>query len=222
MANIVLVHGAFSDGSTWGPVITALRGHRVLGVQLPLTSLTADIAWTRRAIEEFDEPVTLVGHSYGGSVISGAAVDNARVSRLVFVAAFAPDTGESVASLTDGGAATPGMAAIQRAADGWATVDPDRFGPGLAADAPTATQHILSAVQKRTHPDCFTTPSGRPAWHDLPCSYLLCTEDLMLDPALQRHFAERTESTLTELRASHFPHFAHAEVVASAITSAAS
>ncbi|MFJ5035889.1 alpha/beta fold hydrolase [Streptomyces sp. NPDC088560] len=219
MANVVLVHGAWSDGSIWQAVIAALQdeGHRVLAIQLPLTSLEQDIAWTRRQIATFDGPVTLVGHSYGGVVISGAAHQNDRVTALVFVAAYAPDESETIRMLSDRGAATRGRDAIRFSDDGWSIVDPDLFGDALGADIPAATTRVLAALQKPTHGACFSSPSARGAWHDLPCTYVLSVDDQILDPGLQRWFAERTNATVTELRSSHLSPVSHPEDVAAAI-----
>ncbi|MEU6370278.1 alpha/beta hydrolase [Streptomyces sp. NPDC046931] len=220
MANVVLVHGAWSDGSIWQAVIAALQdeGHHVLAVQLPLTSLAEDIAWTRRRIAAFDEPVTLVGHSYGGMVISGAAHGNSQVSALVFVAAYVPDESESLRMLTARGATAKGRSAIRFAADGWSTLDPGLFGDALAADVPATTTRVLAAVQKPTHPACFSSPSGRGAWRDLPCAYVVSADDQILDPGLQRWLAQRANATVTELRSSHLSPVSQPANVAAAIS----
>lgn len=220
MSNIVLVHGAWGDGSIWQAVIAALQdeGHRVMAVQLPLTSLEEDIAWTRRRIAAFDEPVTLVGHSYGGMVISGAAHHNPKVAALVYVAAYAPDESETLRALTERGATVRGRDAIRFGEDGWSTLDPDLFGDALAADVPAATARVLAAVHRPTHSACLSSPSGRGAWHDLPCAYVLSTDDQMLDPGLQHWFAERTNAVVTEIPASHFSMVSRPDDVAAAIS----
>ncbi|MFC9435633.1 alpha/beta fold hydrolase [Nocardia sp. NPDC057030] len=219
MANVVLVHGAWSDGSLWQEVVAVLdeQGHRVRAVQLPLTSLIDDIAWTRREISSFDGPVTLVGHSYGGMVVSGAAEHNEQVDALVFVAAYAPEEGETVSSLSGRGAKMPGGEAIRFAEDGWSIIDPAEFADVLAADVPAAKRRALAATQKPTHGACFSQPAGPSGWRDLPCAYLLSLEDRIFDPGLQRWFAERTNATLTELHSSHMSPIAHPEDVAAAI-----
>lgn len=222
MANIALVHGAWSDGSSWQAVIAALQeaGHQVAAVQLPLSSLDDDITWTRREIATFDGPVTLVGHSYGGTVISGAARDNEQVNALVFVAAYAPDHAETIGVLTEQGASMPGRAAIRSGDDGWTSLDPVEFAPALAADIPAATARVLTAVQKPTHFRCFTTPPGPGAWRVLPSAYVLSRDDQILDPGLQRWFADRTNATLTELASSHLSLVSHPDEVAAAILAA--
>ncbi|MCB5906218.1 alpha/beta fold hydrolase [Streptomyces pinistramenti] len=219
MANVVLVHGAWGDGSVWQGVTAVLQrqGHRVLALDLPLTSLEADIAWTRRQLATLDGPVTLVGHSYGGVVISGAAHQNAQVTALVFVAAYAPDTAETLMTLNEHGGASPGSAAIRFGEDGWTTLDPDLFGEALGADLPEATIRTLAAAQRPTHSTCFSSPSGHGAWRDLPCAYVLSVDDQILDPGLQRWLAERTNATLTELPAGHLSPVSRPDEVAAAI-----
>jgi pimeloyl-ACP methyl ester carboxylesterase len=219
MANVVLVHGAWCDGSSWQDVIGPLQsaGHQVLAVQNPLTSLADDIAWTRRQIATMDGPVALVGHSYGGAVISGAALDNGQVAGLVFVAAYAPDDGETVLGLGERFAATSGGAAIRATDDGWLTLDRALFHEAFAADVPAARAAILAAVQKPTHGACFATPAGRAAWHSLPCAYLRSTDDHMINPDLQAWMAERMKATTTNLTSSHASPVSHGADVAAAI-----
>ncbi|MEW1658549.1 MULTISPECIES: alpha/beta hydrolase [unclassified Streptomyces] len=221
MANVVLVHGAWSDGSIWQRVIAALHeeGHQVASVQLPLTSLDEDIAWTRKQIAALDGPVTLVGHSYGGMVITGAAEHNEQVTGLVFVAAYAPDASETLRALSGRGARARGSGAIRIAEDGWTTLDPDRYRDAMAADVPVADTRVLAAVQKPTHSACFSTPSGHGTWRDLPCAYVLSLDDGILDPGLQRWFAERTGATVTALHASHLSPVSQPAAVAAAIGS---
>ncbi|MFB7629596.1 alpha/beta fold hydrolase [Streptomyces sp. NPDC056149] len=220
MGNVLLVHGAWSDGSIWREVVGDLhdRGHHVLAVQLPMTSLADDIAWTRRHIDALTGPVTLVGHSYGGTVISGAAYDDPRISSLVFVAGYAPDEGETIPMLSDKGAKMPGRTAIHFDPDGWSTLNPEQFGNALAHDLPPRVARTLAAVQKPTHGTCLATPAPPAAWHALPCGYVLSTDDRMLDPGLQQWFATRTQATRTELPTSHLSPLTHHEAVATAIT----
>ena len=219
---LVLVHGAWADGSSWSEVIRVLqdRGHAVTAVQLPMTSLEADIEATRRAVAAAPAPVVLVGHSYGGFVISAAAVGLAAVRALVFVAAYAPEEDETVASISERGADTAGGHAIRWGDDGWTHVDPDGFGSALAHDLPEATQRVHAATQGPTHVSCFTTPAGGSAWRTLPSHYVLATQDAILDPGLQQRFAERTAATVTRVQSSHLAMVSHPEEVAHAIETA--
>lgn len=221
MANVVLVHGAWCDGSSWQEVIRPLQasGHRVLAVQNPLTSLAEDIAWTRRAIATLDGPVALVGHSYGGAVIAGAALGNEQVAGLVFVAAYAPDESETVLSLGERFPATTGGAAIHATEDGWLTLDPGLFHEAFAADVPAGQAAVLAAVQKPTHGACFASPAGQGGWHDRPSAYVRSTQDHMINPDLQRWLAERMGASLTDLESSHASPVSHGAEVASVIES---
>ncbi|MFI7099260.1 alpha/beta fold hydrolase [Streptomyces sp. NPDC050161] len=219
MANVVLVHGAWGDESVWDGVTAALQdqGHRVLAVRLPMTSLEADLAWTRQQLATVDGPVTLVGHSYGGVVISAVAHRSAQVTALVFVAAYAPDAAESSVTLNSHGGERRGRAAIRFGEDGWTTLDPGLCGEAFGPDLPEATVKALAASQRPTHLTCFATPSGPGAWHDLPCAYVISADDQIFDPGLQRWLAERTHSTVTELNAGHFSQISRPDEVAAAI-----
>ena len=216
--NVVLVHGAWADGSSWSGVIEMLqaRGHRAVAVQLPMTSLEADVESTRRAIVKAGAGV-VVGHSYGGFVISAAAIDSPTVRTLVFVAAYVPTRGESIAAISHAAAEMPGGHAIIYGDDGWTSVDIDRYGAALGADLPAATQQLLAAVQGPTHVSCLTTPATDTAWEPLPCHYVVSTEDKILDPALQFQFAHRAGARVTEVAGSHLALLSHPKVVTDAI-----
>lgn len=222
MANVVLVHGAWSDGSVWQDVIAHLQRdqHHVLAVQLPLTSLDDDIEWTRAQIAKLDGPITLVGHSYAGMVISGAARDNPSVTALVFVAAYVAEESETIPELTDLGTPMPGRDAIRWTGDGWSTLDANLFRDVLAADLSEDQTNVLTALQKPTHGACLTSPAGPSSWRELPCTYVLSLDDRILDPALQRLFAERSKATLTELDSSHLSPLSHPQDIAAAISRA--
>jgi pimeloyl-ACP methyl ester carboxylesterase len=217
--NVVLVHGAWADGSSWSAVIEALhaRGHRAYAVQLPMTSLEADIDATRRAIDKIGATV-VVGHSYGGFVITAAAAEMPTVQSLVFVAAYAPIHGETIASISHAAAQMPGGRAIIYGDDGWTSVDPDQFGSALGADLSLDTQKVLAAVQGPTHVSCLITPIDADiAWPKLPCHYVVSTDDQILDPALQQAFAARIDARVTEVAGSHLALLSHPTAVADAI-----
>jgi pimeloyl-ACP methyl ester carboxylesterase len=217
--NVVLIHGAWADGSSWSGVIEALhaRGHQVDAVQLPMTSLEADIDATRRAIDKIGATV-VVGHSYGGFVMTAAAAEMPTVQSLVFVAAYAPTHGETIASISHAAAQMPGGQAIIYGDDGWTSVDPDQFGPALGADLSLETQRILAAVQGPTHVSCLITALDTDiAWQGLPCHYVVSTNDQILDPALQRKFAARIDARVTEIPGSHLALLSHSTTVADAI-----
>ena len=220
MAEIVLVHGAWGDGSVWLDVISALhrQGHRVRAAHLPMTTLADDIAEVRREIAGFDGPVVLAGHSYGGIVISGAAKDNPQVTALAYIAAYVPGEGETIPSLNAQFPDSPGNGAMVFHEDGWSSVDPNLFHDAFAADVPPERAAALAAVQRRTHASCFVTPpSGPGAWQDLPTAYAVSTEDRILHPDLQRWLADRAGAECVELTASHYPLFSQPEAVAGVI-----
>ena len=216
--NVILVHGAWADGSSWSGVIEILqaRGHRAVAVQLPMTSLEADVDATRRAMVNAGASV-VVGHSYGGLVMSAAAVGSSTVQALVFVAAYAPTRGESIASISHAAAEMPGGHAIIYGDDGWTSVDIERYGAALGADLPAPTQQVLAAVQGPTYVSCLITPATEIAWDSLPCHYVVSTEDQILDPTLQYEFARRTGARVTEVAGSHLALLSHPKLVADAI-----
>lgn len=219
MANVMLVHGAWCDGSSWSRVIPTLQreGHRVVAVQIPLTSLADDIEVARRTIARFDGPVTLVGHSYGGAVISGAGENNGQVAGLIFVAAYAPDEGETVLSLGQRVSPTDGGAAIRATDDGWLTIDVDLFPQVFAADVDTTDAAVLAAVQKPTHGLCFGSPAGPAAWRTLPTAYVRSAHDRMINPDLQTWMADRMQARVTTVEASHASPVARGDEVAGVI-----
>ncbi|WP_409182963.1 alpha/beta fold hydrolase [Amycolatopsis sp. VS8301801F10] len=219
MAEIVLVHGSWADGSVWLEVIAALhrQGHRARAVHLPMTSFADDIAEVRREIAALGGPVVLAAHSYGGAVISGAAKDNPQVNALAYFAAYVPDEGETVPSLNAHFPDAPGGAAMVFHEDGWSSLDPDHFHDALAADLPPERAAALAAVQRRARADCFVAPAGPGAWRDLPTAYAVSTEDRILHPDLQRWLAKRAGADCVELAASHYSLLSQPEAVAAVI-----
>src|SRR5271156_5457002 len=177
--NVLLVHGAWADGSSWSKVIPLLfrQGLDAVAVQLPLTSLEDDIAVTRKALRAQTGPTVLVGHSYGGEVISGAANDSPNVKALVYIAAFGLDEGESLEGLSKQGPATAGAAQIRPDANGFLWIDRDGFAQVFAADVDPAEARIMAAVQKPLSIKSFTAKSGPPAWKHVPSWYLVSSND---------------------------------------------
>jgi pimeloyl-ACP methyl ester carboxylesterase len=218
---IVLVHGAFADASCWSHVIPILEddGYSVTAVQNPLTSFREDVATTRRAIDTQRGPVVLVGHDYGGAVITAAAAGARNVAALVYVAAFAPDAGEHLQALL---MAHPSKLATSLVSDssGFLSVDRTKFAEVIAGDVPERECRVMAAVQKPIQSDILTHVFGPPAWRNMPAWYLVATEDQAVAPALQRMFAKRMDATLHEVKTSHVP-FASNPVAVNGIIQAA-
>jgi pimeloyl-ACP methyl ester carboxylesterase len=223
-ANVLLVHGAWVDGSSWSRVIAILQrhGHNVLAVQLPLTSLPEDVAWTRHVLaERLQGPTVLAGHSYGGAVISGAATGVENVIGLVFASAFAPDEGESLAALNAQFAPPPGLAHLQPDSLGFLWLDPAAVPANFAQDIPVREARVLAAVQKPIAARSFTDPAGPPAWKTLPSWFLVSTRDRLFNPDLLRFMADRIGATTVEVRSSHASPVSHPHQVARLILAAA-
>ncbi len=217
MKNIVLVHGAWADGSGWQRVhdILRARGFQVSVVQNPLTSLADDVAAVQRVLARQDGPSLLVGHSYGGVVITEAG-NGESVAGLVYVAAFAPDVGESVASLSEGRGPP-----VRPSADGFLFFDPTAFPAVFAHDLPPAQGAFLAASQMPPAGVAFATPVSRAAWKTRRSWYVLATEDRLIPPAAQRTMAARANAAITEVRGSHAVYMSQPDAVAEAIAAAA-
>jgi pimeloyl-ACP methyl ester carboxylesterase len=219
---IVLVHGAFADGSSWLPVIRILEhdGYPVIAVQNPLTSLADDVATTRRVIDAQSGPVVAVGHSYGGAVITGAAAGNQRVRALVYVAAFAPDANEPVGAF--GERYPNGLgAALRPDAAGFLYIDRSRFHDLFAADLPAAETQLFAAAQKPVSASVFGASVPEAAWRTIPSWYVVAQQDQAIRPELERFYAQRAHARTTEIRASHVVFISHAREVANVIEEAA-
>jgi pimeloyl-ACP methyl ester carboxylesterase len=216
-ANVLLVHGAWVDGSSWNAVTAILQrmGYTVLAVQLPLTSLADDVAWTRHVLaERLQGPVVLAGHSYGGAVISGAGTGMPNVIGLVYASAFAPDEGETLGGLNARFPAPPGLAFAQPDSLGFLWFDPAAVPTNFAQDIPVADARVLAAAQKPIGARCFADPAGPPAWKTLPSWSLVSTEDRMINPDLERFMAARAHSKTIEVRSSHASPASHPDTVA--------
>jgi pimeloyl-ACP methyl ester carboxylesterase len=219
---IVLVHGAFADGGSWGNVIPLLEqaGYDVIAVQNPLTSFADDVATTRRVIDAQSNPVVAVGHSYGGAVITKATVGAANVKALVYVAAFAPEAGENLGALLEKYPSKIGTALVPDAA-GFLYIDRAKFKEAFAADVSERDLSVMAASQKPINSQTFGQKYEAPAWKDIPSWYLIATEDQAINPNLQHVFAERMGATTREIKSSHVPFVSQPATVASIITEAA-
>ncbi|MDR7192412.1 alpha/beta fold hydrolase [Luteimonas terrae] len=219
--NVVLVHGAFADGSGWRPVYELLtaRGYRVSIVQNPLTSLEDDVAATRRVLDRQDGPTVLVGHSWGGTVITEAGMHDT-VTALVYVSALAPDAGETTAQQYAGFAPTPEFV-IDTAADGFGIVRPAQFKAGFAHDTTDADAAFLRDSQVPIHMAAFATPLTQAAWRSKPSWAVIATEDKAFDQAMLVHMAERIGADITRVSASHALFYTQPGVVAEVIERAA-
>jgi pimeloyl-ACP methyl ester carboxylesterase len=220
--NVVLVHGGFVDGSGWQKVYNILRkdGYKVSIVQNPTTSLADDVAVTKRTIAQQDGPVVLVGHSYGGAVITEAGTDP-KVDRLVYITAFAPDQGESVQTLISN--PPPGVTAppILPPQDGFLFLDRSKFAAAFAGDLAPAEAAFMADSQVPWGVQAVGGAISVPAWKSKPSWYLVATEDHMIPPPAQRQMAQRAGATVTEVPGSHAIYVSKPEAVARFIEQAA-
>jgi pimeloyl-ACP methyl ester carboxylesterase len=219
--NVVLVHGAYADGSCWTDVIGLLQsaGLRATAVQNPLTSLADDVAATRRVLALQDGPTVLVGHSWAGTVISEAGVDP-KVAALVYVAARAPDAGEDFAALAGKYPAPPANAGRVKA-DGFVQLSEDAFVRDFAGDLDPARARVLAAVQGRVAEALFASRTTQAAWRSKPSFYAISTSDRTIAPELQRFLASRMKAKTIEVAASHVSMLSHPKEIAQLIEAAA-
>jgi pimeloyl-ACP methyl ester carboxylesterase len=221
MLSIVLVHGGFVDGSGWEPVYQILRksGHGVTVVQNPTISLADDVAYTKRALDQQADQAVLVGHSYGGAVITEAG-NHAKVAALVYIAAFAPDRGESVNTLIANpppGAPVPPILPPQ---DGFLFLDKDAFPSSFAADVNPDLAAFMADSQVPWGVNALAGAITEPAWRTKPSWYLVATEDRMIPPDAQRFMSQRANATVVETAASHAVYVSRPEPVAAIIETA--
>jgi pimeloyl-ACP methyl ester carboxylesterase len=221
--NVVIVHGAFAGGVGWQKVFDLLtaKGYKVTLVQQPLTSLQDDVAATRRILALQDGPAVLVGHSYGGMVITDAGNDD-KVAALVYVAAFEPEKGETLEKLAR---SKPDPEVhrgwIKETADGYRYLDPAKFTEAFAADLPKGLANFLALSQTFASRAVFTTEAGEPAWKSKPSWYLLTTQDRSIGPALQSDMAKRAGSKVKKVDGSHAVYLSKPDAVADLIVEAA-
>jgi pimeloyl-ACP methyl ester carboxylesterase len=220
--NIVLVHGAFADGSSWAKVIPLLqaRGFNVTAVQSPLTSLADDVAATRRALARQDGPAILVGHSWAGVVITEAGMDP-KVAGLVYVAAFAPDKGEAVGELGKAYPPPPAVSAPIVDKEGYLSLSTDAVVKHFASDLPEKEARVVAATQGPIAASAFGAQVSSVAWKSKPSWYIVSKLDGAIAPDEERFFAKRMKATTTELRTSHLPMLSQPKAVAAVILDAA-
>jgi len=220
--NIVLVHGAWADGSSWNGVIGRLQadGYHVIAPQFPLTSLADDVARLRQVLEFQDAPVIVAGHSYGGQVMTALGQDAPKVAGLVYIAAFGLDQGESLGALLSQGPVTPALAHLATDTRGFAWLSEDDFVSHFAADVDPAQAKVMYAVQQPLANSAFAEVMGVPAWKTLPSWYLVATADQALPPDAERMFASRMGATTVEIPAGHVAMVSHPGDVAQLIEAA--
>jgi len=220
--NVVLVHGAFADGSSWSKVIPLLlaKGLKVTAVGIPLTSFADDVAATRRAIAAQDGPTILVGHSYGGVVITEAGNDP-KVAGLVYVAAFAPDAGQSIGEISKEFPKPAGLDELRPQADGFLLLSPKGLGEDFAQDLTASEKALLVAVQPQTAGAIFEAKPTAAAWRNKPSWYIVSSNDRMISPEQERAMAAQIKATTTVLPASHVVMLSQPAAVARVIEQAA-
>ena len=220
---VVLVHGAFADGSAWNKVIPLLqaKGLKVVAVQNPLSSLADDVAATRRAIDAQTGPVVLVGHSWAGMVITEAG-DDERVKALVYVAAYAPAEGQSAVDLSKDYPKSEGSNYFVADKEGFVTMTPEGIAKELAQDLPAAQTNLMAVSQGPVRGANFGEKASHAAWTTRPSWYIVSTQDHMIQPALEQAMAKNIGATVVTLPSSHVPQLSHPKAVADAIIAAAS
>ena len=221
--SIVLVHGAWADGSSWSSVIERLQvgGYRVTAPQFPLTSLAADVARLRQVLDSQECPTVVAGHSYGGQIITALGTDAPNVAGLVYIAAFGLDEGESLGALLSQGPVTPALAHLFTDKQGFGWLSEDDFVHHFAADVDPVKAKVMYAVQQALAGSAFTDVMGVPAWKSQPTWYLVASDDEAIPPAAERLFASRMGATTIEVPSSHVAMVSHPDEVARLIESAA-
>jgi pimeloyl-ACP methyl ester carboxylesterase len=219
---IVLVHGAFADGSSWDKVIPILqaKGYKVVAVQNPLSSLADDVAATQRVVDAQTGKVVLAGHSWGGTVITQAGTSD-KIKALVYVAAFAPSEGEATGNLGKDYPTPAGIATIQADATGYGWLPADSVAKNFAQDVSPATAALINATQGPIALKAFGEPTTVAAWKNKANYYIVASQDRMIDPGLQQAFAKKLNATTTTLPSSHVPMVSQPAKVAEVLIAAA-
>jgi pimeloyl-ACP methyl ester carboxylesterase len=221
--NIVLVHGAWADGSCWSAVIERLQasGYAVTAPQFPESSLAADVARLRQVLDRQDGPVIVAGHSYGGQIMTALGPDARNVAGLVYIAAFGLDQGESIGGLLVQGPPTPALAHLDIDSQGFAWLPEDDFVEYFAADVDPARARVMHAVQQPLAATALQDVMGAPAWKTRPCWFLVASDDQAIPPDAERQFAKRMEATTVEVPSGHLAMVSHPDEVTRLIEAAA-
>ena len=223
LPNVVLVHGAWADGSSWSAVIEPLQtaGYNVLAPQFPETSVAADVARLREVLARVEGPTIIAGHSYGGHIMTALGSDTPNVVALVYVAAFGLDEGESLGGLLGSGPPTAALAHLSVDEQGVGWLSEEDFVGHFAADVDPETAKVLWAVQQGISMSTFAEVMGVPAWRSLPTWFLVAANDEAIPPDAERHFAQRMGATTVEIASGHLAMVTHADAVVDLITAAA-
>ena len=221
--NIVLVHGAWADGSSWSAVIERLQadGFRVIAPQFPMTALADDVARLRQVLEFQDGPAIVVGHSYGGQIMTSLGTDAPNVVGLVYVAAFGLDEGESLGALLAQGPVAPALKHLFTDKQGFVWLSEGDFVGHFAADVDSVKARVIYATQQPLAEVAFAEVMQTPTWQSVPSWYLVATMDEALPPVAQKHFAERMGASTVEVASSHLAMVSHPDAVAELVEHAA-
>lgn len=222
VATVILVHAAWADASSWNKVIRPLqrKGVQVVAVQIPLTSLTDDVATVRRTLKRISGPVVLVGHSYGGAVITAAGSGDLNVRALVYIAAMAPDEGETIGQLLHHTAPHASAPALLPDEDAFLWMSTKGFADAVAHESSAEDAALMAATQKPISIKCLEEPITRPAWKEKPSWFLLAERDRMISPETQRFMAHRAGSYVRAMEMDHTPIASAPEQVVAIITEA--
>src|SRR5215475_10263698 len=220
---VVLIHGAFADASGWSRVIPILErdGYFVIAVQIPLTSLSDDVATAKRVVDAQKGPVVLVGHSYGGAVITGAAAGNPNVKALVYLAAFAPEAGEPLGAPGKNFAQPPLNSALVPDSAGFLYIDRSKFHDAFCKDLPEGEARIMAVTQKPLSSSVFEASVPVAAWKTVPSWFVVSKEDHAINPDLERFFAKRMGAKTSEIDSSHVAFLSHPQEIAKILEGAA-
>ena len=223
LPNIVLVHGAWADGSSWSAVVERLQagGYSVTAPQVPETSLADDVARLRQVLARQSGPTIVAGHSYGGQIMTALGSDAPDVAAMVFVAAFALDEGESLGALLGGGPPSPALAHLNVDEQGFSWLPEEDYVAHFASDVDPVKARVMYAVQQALSMSTFEDVMGTPAWRSHPTWYLVATNDEAMPPDAELMFAQRMRATTVEVASSHVAMVSHPDEVADLIRDAA-